>query len=108
MVRRDILLPFLMADVIRKSTSPPGNFTRSFNWRLCEIGTLTECPFMTNRVTLTVCRPLSDYPDQQTFLWFVGMSQTCHNPTLSEMATASAVAIRQRGQAMTGLFSPGP
>jgi hypothetical protein len=30
-----------------------------------------------NRVTLVVGRPLPVYPDQRTFLWFVGMSQMC-------------------------------
>jgi hypothetical protein len=30
-----------------------------------------------NRVTLVVGGPLPVYPDQRTFLVFVGMSQTC-------------------------------
>jgi hypothetical protein len=34
-----------------------------------------------NRVTAAVGRPLPVYPDQQTFLLFVGTSQTCQQPT---------------------------
>jgi hypothetical protein len=45
-----------------------------------------------NRVTLAISRPLPVYPDQQTFLVFVGMSQTYQQETFASICISDPAA----------------
>jgi hypothetical protein len=63
---------------------------------------MSECRIWVNRVILTMRRSLPVYPDKQTFLEPVGMSQKCHNRT---HAPHKALAIQSPHQPQLRRFS---
>jgi hypothetical protein len=73
---------------IEAPANPPTNailrvrmFSSVSCWEIPQARTAARAelgPRGVNRVVVTLGRPLPIYPDKQTFLVAVGMSQTCH------------------------------